>query len=115
MQSHRKLIPLQQLLDEDLDSICADLSAEFSAMAGSRLLITGGGGFLGYYLVQSALHWNRTRSRGAPIDVVVFDNYARGVPEWLEVLTGLRHLTLSRHDMIQPLPRDIGHFGKILR
>ncbi len=35
-------------------------------MAGKRLLITGGAGFLGYYLVQAALHWNRTRaSRGA--------------------------------------------------
>ena len=86
MQLHKKPIPLQQLLDEDLDSICQDLVEEFGRMSGRRLLITGGGGFLGYYLVQSALHWNRTRSAGARIDVTVYDNYMRGVPAWLEAL-----------------------------
>src|SRR5438874_2376460 len=75
MQAHRKLIPLQQLLDEDLDSVCQDLRSEFETISGGRLLITGGGGFLGYYLVQAALHWNRTRSTGAKIDVTVYDNY----------------------------------------
>jgi len=85
----RPLIPLQQLLEEDLEAVCSDLDAELGEMAGSALLITGGGGFLGYYLVQAALHWNRTRgpARGA-IDVTVFDNYLRGVPAWLEALRG---------------------------
>ena len=32
-------------------------------MAGKRLLIVGGAGFLGYYLVQSVLHWNRSATR----------------------------------------------------
>ena len=34
-------------------------------MEGSNLLITGGAGFLGYYLVQSVLFWNeRARPAG---------------------------------------------------
>ena len=114
MQKHRQLVPLRQLLNEDLDAICADLVAEFGEMSGRRLLVTGGGGFLGYYLVQSVLHWNDTRASGARIDLTVYDNYMRGVPEWLEALRGRSDLTLCRHDLIEPLPRDIGHFDYIV-
>jgi UDP-glucuronate decarboxylase len=108
------LIGFRQLLDEDLDAVCADLMAEFDSMAGGRLLVTGGAGFLGYYLVQSVLHWNETRAAGAKIDLTVYDNYARGVPEWLEALRDRPHLQLRRHDMIEPLPKDIGHFDYII-
>ena len=114
MQSHSRMIGLQQLLEEDLEVICADLSSEFGELDGSRLLVTGGGGFLGYYLVQSVLHWNATRTGTAPIHIVVYDNYARGVPEWLEALRGRPYLELRRHDMIEPLPREIGHFDYIV-
>ena len=62
----RPLLSLEQLLTEDLETICTDLASEFGEMAGGSLLITGGGGFLGYYLVQAALHWNRTRKGAAP-------------------------------------------------
>ena len=64
MHLHRQLISLEELLEEDLQAICEDLSSEFSDMSGGRLLVTGGGGFLGYYLVQSALHWNAAHPRG---------------------------------------------------
>lgn len=114
MHKHRRSIPLHQLLDEDLSAVCADLKAEFEAMSGGRLLITGGGGFLGYYLVQSVLHWNDMRSREERITLSVFDNYARGVPGWLEALRHRRDLELRRHDLIEPLPTDIGHFDYII-
>jgi UDP-glucuronate decarboxylase len=114
MQRFTRIVPLSELLGDDLDSICTDLEQEFGTMGGSRLLITGGGGFLGYYLVQAALHWNKTRAAGAPIDVTVYDNYIRGVPAWLEQLQGEPRLTLVRQDLIQPLPRDIGHFDYII-
>src|SRR5690348_11720951 len=111
---NRSLITLGQLLDEDLDSICDQLASEFGKMAGGRLLITGGGGFLGYYLVQSALRWNERASADRRIHVTVFDNYMRGVPQWLEGLRGNPQLTLVRQDMIQPLPRDMQHFDWII-
>jgi UDP-glucuronate decarboxylase len=114
MQKHRKLISLRQLLDEDLDAICGDLEAEFKLMSGGRLLITGGAGFLGYYLVQSVLHWNDTRADGSKIALTVYDNYARGVPEWLESLRDHPCLELRRYDLIEPLPKDIGHFDYIV-
>ncbi|MCS6947524.1 MAG: NAD-dependent epimerase/dehydratase family protein, partial [Steroidobacteraceae bacterium] len=105
---------LDELLRSDLDTICRRLQSELSTLSGSRLLITGGGGFLGYYLVQSALHWNATYSESRPISVVVYDNYLRGVPQWLESLRGNPHLKVVRHDMTLPLPSDIGHFDYIV-
>ena len=110
----KTLITLEALLWDDLDYVCGSLEQELSAMAGGRLLITGGGGFLGYYLVQSALHWNATRSKGAPISVVVYDNYMRGVPGWLEALRADPNLEVVRHDMTLPLPGDMGHFDYII-
>jgi UDP-glucuronate decarboxylase len=114
MQKFQTVVPLADLLRDDLETLCEDLAAEFGRMGGGRLLITGGGGFLGYYLIQSVLHWNDTRASGARIRTVVYDNYARGVPEWLEALRGHKDLQLVRQDMIQPLPRDMGHFDFIV-
>ena len=113
MKQHRNLIGLRDLLVEDFEAMCVDLTGEFQEMAGNRLLITGGGGFLGYYLVQAVLHWNDTRP-GSKIDVAVYDNYARGVPDWLEALRDRPDLELRRPYMIEPLPADIGRFDYVI-
>ena len=93
----------------DLDRMCRDLKEEFTALSGKRILITGGAGFLGHYFVQAALHWNAHRSGGgSPIQVVVFDNFSRGMPGWLSELEKDRNLSLVRHDIRSPLPANVG-------
>jgi nucleoside-diphosphate-sugar epimerase len=98
----------------DLDYMLEQLDAELSRMAGTKLLITGGAGFLGYYLIQVALAWNERVPLGQRIDVTVFDNYVRGVPTWLEQLRGRPHLTLRKYNVIDPLPADMGEFQYII-
>lgn len=83
-------------------------------MAGHRLLITGGAGFLGYYLVQSIVHWNRSASPDDRIDLTVYDNGARGLPAWLTSIATAPWYRLVGHDMIQPLPADAGPFDYIV-
>src|SRR5215217_1189266 len=96
------------VLQADLNFLARSLEGEFAAMRGKRLLISGGAGFLGYYLVQSVLHWNQSQDPAAAVRVVVCDNYARGVPAWLTQLQDNPALTLLRHDITQPLPETLG-------
>jgi UDP-glucuronate decarboxylase len=102
-----------QVVENDLEYIATNLADEFPHLEGRNLLITGGAGFLGHYLVQSALYWNRMRAR-RPISVTVFDSYIRGVPNWLRELDGNPHLHLKKHDMAEPLPVQMGDFQYII-
>jgi len=110
----RKMLPLELLLEEDLGSMCAQLAQEFSRMAGKRLLITGGAGFLGYYLAHGALHWNRNQPPGRAIHVTVYDNFMRGLPDWLGALQNTPNLRVETVDLCLPLPPGIGHFDWII-
>ena len=60
-----------EVIATDLDLLSHQLRAEFDALSGRSVLIAGGAGFLGYYLVQGALHWNRTHAAQPPIQVTV--------------------------------------------
>lgn len=99
---------------EDLGYIHDNLSEEFPALAGKNILVTGGGGFLGYYLVQALLYWNRNVPSKQKIQVTVYDNYIRGVPEWLMEKAKDPSLHLVRHDISKPLPAGMPDFSYIV-
>lgn len=105
---------LEDLLKQDLDYICGNLKEEFGRMAGQSLLITGGAGFLGYYLVLAALHFNKNEGRSQPIRVTVWDNFIRGTPKWLTELAGTPNFSFQRYDLIEPLPADMPDFDWII-
>ena len=102
-----------QVVQSDLDYICRKLKQELPMLAGKRVAITGGGGFLGYYLVQGLLHANSIGD-DAPIRVSVFDNFSRGTPAWLMGLQNDPNLELVRHDITNPLPDDFGPFEYVI-
>ena len=98
---------------EDLGYICENATDELAAMSGKRIAITGGAGFLGYYLVQALLHWNDV-SGNKPVTVFVYDNFSRGMPGWLAALESNAHLVIVKHDITDPLPDDFGPFEYLI-
>jgi UDP-glucuronate decarboxylase len=103
----------EDVIRTDLDYICDKLQDELPEVSGKRIAITGGAGFLGYYLVQSLLHWNH-RAAGEPITVSVYDNFSRGMPQWLSDLATDPNLHIHKHDVALPLPDDFGPFEYII-
>jgi nucleoside-diphosphate-sugar epimerase len=97
----------------DLEYIVNNLKNELSSIANKKILITGGAGFLGYYLVQTILDWNK-RFPEQSIDLTIYDNFVRGFPEWLKTLEGNNHLTIITHDITNSLPEDIEAFQYII-
>lgn len=108
MNSARKVV------ETDLDYIVGNLKEELPRIAGKNLLVTGGAGFLGHYLVQAILHWNHRAEAREAIRLTVYDNFARGVPDWMTRLKGESDLTLVKHDVTHPLPHDIADFQYII-
>jgi UDP-glucuronate decarboxylase len=104
----------QDIIDQDLAYICRGLREEFARIGGKRMLIVGGAGFLGYYLVQSVLRWNEEEGAENSIDLTVYDSYIRGVPPWLAALQSKPRLTLRKQDISQPLPADMPDFQYII-
>lgn len=104
----------QEIVNKDLEYINEKLKEEFSRIEGKKLLITGGAGFLGYYLVQSVLFRNAQMDLSRQIDLTVYDNFIRGLPDWLKELQNDSGLTLVRHDITEPLPKKIDDFQYIV-
>jgi UDP-glucuronate decarboxylase len=97
----------------DTDYACGRLADTFSRLAAGRVLLTGGAGFLGYYLVQTLLEWNNRVPPAKRVALTIVDNYIRGVPDWL---AGVRsdQVRLVAHDITQPLSEDLGDFDYVI-
>src|SRR5687768_7647032 len=97
----------------DLRYCCARLEAEFRQMAGRCVLLTGGAGFLGYYLIQTIVEWNASASAADRIRLVVVDNFSRGLPAWLGSLRA-DSLSVTQHDVTRPLAAEFGPFDYVI-
>lgn len=106
--------PAMAVVSADLDHVRDDLREELSALAGGRLLITGGAGFLGYYLVGLAAAWNRDARPEDRIRLQVWDNFIRGMPAWLEEIRAVPGCRVERVDLTRPLPPDLGELDWVI-
>lgn len=103
-----------EVVGRDTESICRRLGDEFAQMAGSRLLITGGAGFLGYYFVHAVHHHNLNSAESEWISLTVFDSYVRGMPVWTKELDGDCGVAFRAFDLAAPLPDDMGDFEYVI-
>lgn len=103
----------RQVVVNDLATIIDRLGDEFAEMAGGSLLLVGGGGFLGYYLIQAIGAWNDEHP-DRQISMTVYDSWIRGRPEWLDRFEEANWLDIETVDITEPLPKDTPHFDWIV-
>ncbi len=102
------------IIKKDLNFICDSLQLEFEKISGKNILITGGAGFLGYYLVQSIINWNNNQKPYKKIKLTVIDNFIRGVPQWIKNISISDEFNLVSHDIRKLLPKNLPLFSYII-
>ena len=105
----------REVIEQDLDYIIANLDGVLEQLAGRHLLIIGGAGFLGYYLTQSIVHYNHSVSDPSrKVRMTVYDNFIRGIPDWLSKISTEVSVTVEKFDVIDPLTTGHGQFDYII-
>jgi len=100
--------------ENDSEFICNNLKEELLQMSGKEVLLTGGAGFLGFYIIKTILFWNQRNPEEKPIKLKILDNFIRGIPPWIEGLSKTNKFDIQEHDITQQLPKDIGNVDFII-
>jgi nucleoside-diphosphate-sugar epimerase len=104
----------EAIVAEDVAAICDRCADVLAELAGGRLLVSGGAGFLGYYLTQTIVAWNRTADGHRRVNLTIWDNLARGVPPWLQTLKDGPGVEVQQRDVTSPIPADEGSFDYVI-
>lgn len=70
---------------------------------GKTILLTGGAGFLGTYFVHYFSMLNDLNILKKPCNLVIVENFIRGVPNWFESIKNRKDITILDADINKPL------------
>ncbi len=99
---------------KDLATICEALHKEFTRASGSTIAITGGAGFLGFYLTKTLLHWNASNEVKNAIDIQLYDTFMRGRPHWIEQNLLQKNFSVIQHDITATPLAQMSHADYII-
>ena len=101
------------VIKQDIDNVLDNCQDEISLLKNKQVLLTGGGGFLGYLLLHVFEKIINNYSNDSP-KVTIVDNFKRGKPSWLDRITLNNNVSLIEHDIAKTLPSDIYRFDYII-
>ena len=89
---------MKKIVQQDLERIYNDLTPEERAgLRDSTILLTGGAGFLGFYLIRFLTSY---REQLGVKKVICLDNFQVGCPKWLQELSGEGCVELHKFNVI---------------
>jgi len=94
------------VVQQDILEIAQSIADEAHALEGKTLLLSGGMGFLGSYIVATLQHLNRKVFK-QPCEIVILDNYITGTRENRIIDLEDSSLWLIEHDVRKPIPPHI--------
>jgi dTDP-glucose 4,6-dehydratase/UDP-glucuronate decarboxylase len=86
------------VVKNDVKEISDSLQDKINDLAGQTLLIAGGAGFLGYYLIHTLLYINDNILE-KPCKVICLDNFIRGTHLWLYNLKNRSDIKIIKADV----------------
>ena len=89
-----------ELNSKDIISGLDNLNQRFS---GKKILLTGSAGFLGCQFMHYFIVLNDTGILNKPCHLYAWDNYIRGIPDWMDGLELRSDTTIQKRDIITDL------------
>ncbi len=91
-----------RIVKEDIASIAKEISDVSDQLSGKTVLISGGAGFLGRYLVMT-LHYLNEHVLTVPCKIIILDNFISGLKESLDLD---KNTILIQQDISKPFKID---------
>ncbi len=90
----------------DALEVAGNLGVACERFGGRKILLTGGAGFLGAHFAHFFAVLNDSGVLHKPCHLTLWDNFSRGIPDWLESLRGRSDLSCEQRDIC--VPHDFG-------
>lgn len=87
-----------RIIREDIINICSENRELLHRLEGAALLISGGGGFLGSYILDVIDYCNQNLFK-APCRAICIENFITGIPERIKHLENNKHITIINQDI----------------
>jgi dTDP-glucose 4,6-dehydratase/UDP-glucuronate decarboxylase len=97
---------LDKVIFEDVAMICKENSELLLNLEASTLLISGGGGFLGAYIMDVINYCNQNMYE-RPCKIICLENFMTGVPDRIKHLSNNDNISIINTDVSKPFKIDI--------